>query len=87
MHEIVEVLENPSLRRAVVIDCRGVAGVQLHLVVDLVAHVHLRLAVVLDVQIRQKPEDGPADRQVVLAESRDVLEARIHPGCCDAVAL
>ena len=84
---MVEVLDNPCLLRAVVIDCRGVADVQLHLEVDLVAHVHLHLAVALDDQIRQQLEDGAAGRQVVLAEHRDVLEARIHPGCCDVVAL
>ena len=87
MHEIVEVLDNLCLPRAVVIDCRGIAEVQLHLEVDLVAHVHLYLAVVLDVEIRQKLEDGAADRQVVLAEGRDVLEARLHHGYCDVVAL
>ena len=84
---MMEVLDNPCLLRAVVIDCRGVADVQLHLEVDLVAHVHLHLAVVPDVQIHEKLEDGAADRQVVLAESRDKLEARIHHGYCDVVAL
>ena len=47
---MVEVLDNPCRLRAVVIDCRGVADVQLHLEVDLVADVHLHLAVVLDDQ-------------------------------------
>ena len=84
---MVEVLDNPCLLRAVVIDCRGVADVQLHLEVDLVAHVHLQFAVVLGGQIRQNLEDGAAGRQVVLAERRDVLEARIHHGYCDVVAL
>jgi hypothetical protein len=87
VREIVEVLDNPCLLRAVVIDCRGVADVQLHLEVDLVAHVHLHLAVILDDQIRQTLEDGAADRQVVLAEDRAVLEARKHHSCCDVVAL
>ena len=87
MREMVEVLDNPCLLRAVVIDCRGVAEVQLHLEVNLVIHVHLHLAVVLDDQIRQTLEDGAADRQVALAENRVVFEARIHHGCCDVMAL
>jgi hypothetical protein len=65
---MVGVLDNPCLLRAVVIDCRGVADAQLHLEMNLVSHVHLDLAVVFDDQVRQKLEDGAADRQVVLAE-------------------
>ena len=87
MHEIVEVLDNPCLLRAVVIDCRGVADAQLHLEVDLVAHVHLHLDVVLDDQVHRKLEDVAAARQIVLAEDCFVHEARKHHSCYDVVSL
>ena len=86
-HELVAIVDNPCLLYVAMLGHGEVAAAHLHLEVALVVDVHLHLDVVHDEHICRELEYGDDVYQIVLAEDCAVLEARIHHGCCDVVAL
>ena len=86
-HELVAIVDNPCLLYVAMLGHGEVAAAHLHLEVALVVDVHLHLHVVHDEHVRRELEYGDDVYQIVLAEDRAVLEARIHHGCYDVVVL
>ena len=86
-HELVAIVDNPCLLYVAMLGHGEVAAAHLHLEVALVVDVHLHLDVVHNEHIRWELDYGDDVYQIVLAEDRAVLEARIHHGCYDVVVL
>ena len=87
VHKLVAIVDNPCLLYVVMLGHGEVAAAHLHLEVALVVDVHLHLDVVHGQYICRELEYGDDVYQIVLAEDRAVLEARIHHGCYEVMVL